>query len=195
MVVCCSGHPLRIFLPAAKLAAGNTPALPPFILAGAPIREKSRCAVLPQNPRIDFLQTQPKGIDRYLARFHVKHKKKTKMGKWKTKGKSTKSTSLSVTCSQLSRFGTRTTKQSFPAEEPVAIQHSACLRGRPESHVNSTGRYSCGHLPACVLRPRDCYRKARSAGAPDDRNAGRPRGKVPVASQRTGVASSRQTRS
>lgn len=159
--------PLRVFLPAAKLAAGNTPrALPPFILAGAPIREKSRCAVLPpKNPRIDFLQTQPEGIDCYLARFHAKHKKKTKMGKWKTKGESTKSTSLSVTCLQLSRFGTRTTttKQPFPAEEAVAIQHSACLRGRPESHVNSTGRYSCGHLPACILRPRDCHGKARSA--------------------------------
>lgn len=157
--------PLRIFLPAAKLAAGNTPALPPFISAGAPIREKSRCAVLPQNPRIDFLQTQPKGIDCYLARFHVKHKKKQKWvnGKQRVRVQSQLLfLSLAYSCRG---FGTRTTKQSFPAEEPVAIQHSACLRGRPESHVNSTSRYSCGHLPACILRPRDCYRKACSAGA------------------------------
>lgn len=78
VVVCCRSHPWEYSCPPPNwLQETPSPSLtvPPFF-AGSPIREKSRCAVLPQNPRVDFmvLQNQPKGINCFLAQFHVKQK-------------------------------------------------------------------------------------------------------------------------
>lgn len=99
------------------------------------------------------LQNQPKGIDCFLAQFHVKQKKKTKQ-KWvNEKQRVNFSFWHFLTAAEVWHF---TTKQSFQRRKQLPFSARHVSKVAPTCSVNSTSRYSFGHLPACILRPRGC---------------------------------------